>query len=120
MTAWTTKAQLGKYAYDNLLDCFGVTLQRASVVGQIELRGLRQRQIARIPKAIAMLGNERVSNFTSPAKYAVASFGMSRSSVTRASLRSSWRISASLPCQHRQILPLPAAASTHTASASRH
>jgi len=44
-----------------------------------------------------MLGNERVSHFASRAKYAVAFFRMSRSSVTRANSRFSWRISASLP-----------------------
>lgn len=44
-----------------------------------------------------MLGNKRVSHFASLAKYAVAFFGMSRSSVTLASSRFSWRISASLP-----------------------
>lgn len=44
-----------------------------------------------------MLGNKRVSHFASLAKYAVAFFEMSRSSVTRASSRFNWRISASLP-----------------------
>ena len=43
---------------------------------------------------LAMLGNERVSHFASLAKYAVAFFKMSRSSVTRASSFFSRRISA--------------------------
>src|SRR5690606_3872751 len=42
---------------------------------------------------LAMLGNERVSHFASLAKYAVAFFKMSRSSVTRASSFFSRRIS---------------------------
>jgi hypothetical protein len=42
-----------------------------------------------------MFGNERVSHFASLAKYAVAFFRMSRSSVTRDSSRFKRRISAS-------------------------
>jgi hypothetical protein len=44
----------------------------------------------------AMLGNERVSHFASLAKYAVAFFRMSRSSVTLVSSRYNRLISASL------------------------
>lgn len=46
--------------------------------------------------SINMLGNKRVSHLASLAKYAVAFFKMSRSSVTRANSRFNWRISASL------------------------
>ena len=54
-------------------------------------------------KQRAMLGNERVSHFASRAKYAVAFFRMSRSSVTLDSSRFNRRISAS--CHHRpQVL----------------
>jgi hypothetical protein len=43
-----------------------------------------------------MLGNERVSHFASLAKYAVAFFRISRSSVSLVSSRFNRRISASL------------------------
>src|SRR5690606_29132233 len=43
---------------------------------------------------LAMLGNKRVPHFASLAKYAVAFFRMSRSSVTRASSRFNCRISS--------------------------
>jgi hypothetical protein len=49
------------------------------------------------PELVTMLGNKRVSHFASLAKYAVAFFRMSRSSVTRVSSRFNWRISAYLP-----------------------
>jgi hypothetical protein len=65
-------------------------------------------------KLRAMLGNERGSHFASLAKYAVAFFRMSRSSVTLVSSRFNRLISASL--SHRQTA-LKTSSSTRRANA---
>jgi hypothetical protein len=62
--------------------------QRAFLRG-ITTAGLHSEAAAHCPhvKTIALLGNERVSNFASRAKYSGAFFRMSHSAATRASSR---------------------------------
>ena len=80
----------------SLTDIFPSPFAQRVLQPGIEATGPDTQAAAHRPhrELLAMLGNKRVSHFASLAKYAVAFFKMSRSSVTRASSVFRRRISA--------------------------
>lgn len=95
---------------------FPSPLAQRALLPSIETAGLHGEAAAHCPhaKAIAMLGNERVSHFASRAKYAVAFLGCRapRSPEPARALAGRSRH----PCSHRRIRPSLAAASTYSSA----